>query len=113
MSTPTSRKAAMTVNSAVYNTGKPCANGHLANRSTVNGTCVECAKTANEKSASKRRPEPLKEWFRMYENSDCPGFYNPWIIMYEDKERWSEFSVEQKHFVWEQITLTAPEYFMV
>jgi len=34
----------------VYFTGKPCLNGHIVNRYTLNGACIECLRVArNEK----------------------------------------------------------------
>ncbi|MEW5560632.1 hypothetical protein AB1287_10345 [Enterobacter asburiae] len=38
-----------------YFTGKPCANGHKAERYVLNGTCVQCAM----ESAAKHRNEFL------------------------------------------------------
>lgn len=38
------RREAKTLGLEKYTTGKPCKNGHLAERYTVNGTCVECSK---------------------------------------------------------------------
>ncbi len=32
-----------------YNTGKPCRNGHLADRYVLNGNCVECCKITIKK----------------------------------------------------------------
>lgn len=37
-----SRKAAVLAKEWLYNTGKPCKHGHLSNRRTQDGSCVEC-----------------------------------------------------------------------
>jgi hypothetical protein len=37
-----------------YNTGKPCRNGHLSDRYTLNGTCVECCKITSQKHEYER-----------------------------------------------------------
>jgi len=42
-----------------YNTGKPCKRGHLADRYTLNGTCVEC-------TAEKKRTPHYKRLQRTY-----------------------------------------------
>lgn len=42
-----------------YNTGKPCKNGHLADRYTITGICTECQKEKNknaDKSKIIRKP---------------------------------------------------------
>lgn len=39
---PNSRAAAIAAGSPQYFTGKPCAHGHVANRFTSSGTCVDC-----------------------------------------------------------------------
>lgn len=41
---PQSRKAAFEVGSKVYFTGNPCPHGHIAERRTGNGQCVECGR---------------------------------------------------------------------
>jgi len=49
------RAHAVVSGASTYNTGIACRNGHLANRITANGTCVECARIANAKSREKRK----------------------------------------------------------
>ena len=39
---PSSRGAAIAAGAAQYFTGKPCVYGHIANRFTSSGTCVDC-----------------------------------------------------------------------
>jgi hypothetical protein len=46
---------------ARYFTGKPCRRGHVAQRATVNYTCVECAKAIARKRIDKRRAY-MKGW---------------------------------------------------
>lgn len=42
-----------------YNTGKPCVNGHHADRITKSGNCVECIKM---RDSAKRDDYPLLMW---------------------------------------------------
>jgi hypothetical protein len=51
------RKIAKAAGLKVYYTGKPCVNGHTANRYTSNGLCVTCAVEVNKRSRGKRRTE--------------------------------------------------------
>ena len=41
---PKSRAQALIIKSRRFNTGKPCVRGHIADRYTTSGQCVECAK---------------------------------------------------------------------
>jgi hypothetical protein len=38
-----------------YFTGRPCAHGHVAERGTVNGYCVECARLARQTDHGRKR----------------------------------------------------------
>lgn len=49
-----------------YNTGKPCKRGHLSDRWTVNGHCMECGR---ERSIAWRATEEGKEYDRAYRNA--------------------------------------------
>jgi hypothetical protein len=40
------RKEAIELGLARYNTGRPCKHGHTGGRSTLNGACIECNRTA-------------------------------------------------------------------
>jgi len=40
-----------------YFTGQPCKNGHIAERITSNGSCLECCKVSADKTRNKRTPE--------------------------------------------------------
>jgi 5-methylcytosine-specific restriction endonuclease McrA len=46
-----SRKEAKLVGSKLYFTGKPCKNGHICERRTVNGCCEECGRQKSLKYA--------------------------------------------------------------
>lgn len=46
---PKSRKEALAAGSKHFFTGKPCKRGHIAKRTTGNGTCVVCASEASRK----------------------------------------------------------------
>jgi len=47
---PKSRAEAKARGCVRYDTGKPCRNGHIAERTTGNGQCCECAKGFRKKS---------------------------------------------------------------
>lgn len=53
--TPTNRQAAATAGILRYNTGRPCRNGHIADRYTSTGNCCECTKSANKDTSAKLR----------------------------------------------------------
>lgn len=59
---PRTRKAAKDIASRYYNTGLPCVNGHLADRKTNDGHCVECNKhrAQTEKYKEKARRNSKK-----------------------------------------------------
>lgn len=58
---PESRSAAKIAGSARYFTGKLCRNGHLTERRTSDGKCVDCAKLQAEK-LKERHPDYHKQW---------------------------------------------------
>lgn len=62
---PTSRAEAKALQSVRYHTGKPCIRGHVAERFTSTGQCLECVKEHN-KSWSEKNPEKVaaaqKSW---------------------------------------------------
>lgn len=55
-----------------YFTGKPCPSGHIAERRTVNFTCVECErisrreKLKNDPALRAKKQEYLREWQKKY-----------------------------------------------
>lgn len=53
------RKEALIEGKVYYFTGKPCAQGHIANRRTINGCCVVCEK---EKNNSEKRKQYMAEY---------------------------------------------------
>ena len=48
-----------------YYTGRPCRFGHVAERATVNGSCLECRRLAQAK-ARKANPDKFRERDRVY-----------------------------------------------
>lgn len=48
---PTTKQRARAENAARYFTGKKCRNGHLAERSTRTGVCVDCARGRRERAS--------------------------------------------------------------
>lgn len=59
------QKAAKAGGFTHFHTGKPCKNGHIANRVTRNGTCVECNKD-HQKKYKKANPEQHKANMRRH-----------------------------------------------
>lgn len=53
----TTRKEAMTLGLTKYFTGKPCVNGHVAERYTCNKTCVVCEAERKARSRAKKKAE--------------------------------------------------------
>ena len=51
------RKEAKAQGLARYYTGKPCKNGHIAERITSNGTCLECCKGHSKKTYAAHQDE--------------------------------------------------------
>jgi hypothetical protein len=51
---PQERATAMGKGLAQYFTGRPCKNGHIANRKTSNGACIECSKIIQKKCIDNR-----------------------------------------------------------
>lgn len=45
----TTRADALATGRARYYTGEPCKHGHVAERNTMSGACVECAKANRER----------------------------------------------------------------
>lgn len=60
MTSPTSRKEAIAAGVPVFRTGKPCRRGHLSERQTASGTCVECLRLWR---ISKRGGEASKAYY--------------------------------------------------
>jgi len=52
---PATRKLARAQNSTRYFTGKPCVRGHVAERVTSRGLCVECLREAERLSEPRKR----------------------------------------------------------
>lgn len=62
-SLPTSRVIAMRAGLSHYYTGKPCLNGHLSDRHTTSGQCVECGVAYRKKPGVKaKRKKYLKKY---------------------------------------------------
>lgn len=64
---PITRKNAQFAGLPRYFTGKPCKNGHIAERYTGNKTCCECANATANQSKSKNRDKyrvMFNEWQR-------------------------------------------------
>lgn len=50
---PMTRSEAIAAGLRRFNTGKPCANGHTADRDTLSGACLDCVR-ANTRAARAR-----------------------------------------------------------
>jgi hypothetical protein len=59
------RREAKALGLEKYNTGKPCRNGHLADRYTKNGTCVVCRKEADIRNIETRR-KSVKNYYETH-----------------------------------------------
>lgn len=57
---PPSRKAAIAVRSRRYYTGKPCLYGHLAERMTISGACMECMRANAKHLREHLREQPSR-----------------------------------------------------
>jgi len=55
------RNAAKKAGRPHYFTGKPCKNGHIANRATINGCCMECGRIKMAEFRKKITPEKKGE----------------------------------------------------
>lgn len=89
------RKEALIAGLPRYFTGKPCKNGHIAERYTGNKTCCECANATANKSKSKNKdkyyitnrqwrqsnPEKSKGYTRKYLDKN-QGKRNLWTANY-------------------------------
>ena len=60
---PQERAAAKAAGETTYFTGRPCKFGHVVNRVTASGSCVECAK-ANHRRSYKKRIAANPNWFK-------------------------------------------------
>jgi len=56
-----SRREAFIKNVSRFFTGKPCKYGHLCERQTSNGACIECLKINRKKNPEKNK-ERNKRW---------------------------------------------------
>lgn len=64
MSKPlTTRAAAIQARHPTYNTGKPCKHGHLSDRSTVDGACLEC-RVAYHRNYQREQRQLIRESLR-------------------------------------------------
>lgn len=52
---PSARELAIQKKEFRYNTGKPCKWGHLSDRDTLTGACIECRRFASLKQATEVR----------------------------------------------------------
>ena len=66
MDTPNSLAQAKLLKSKYYFTGKPCKHGHIANRATVSGSCVECTAKATVQWMNKQPREIILGYAAAY-----------------------------------------------
>ena len=52
---PSSRNAAIELGARRYFDGKPCPHGHVAERYTLNGYCVDCQRQRNREDRARAR----------------------------------------------------------
>lgn len=82
-SVPRTRKEARAKGETRYYTGRPCINGHVAERMVANGTCVTCLRATNN------------EWIRL----------NPEKLKLGDKRRTSRYRLRNAVAIKERIAL--------
>lgn len=66
---PRTRFEAISAGVDRYFTGKPCVNGHVAERRSPSGHCVDCIRATGKKRSveeRKQNPERVREYFRNY-----------------------------------------------
>ena len=80
------RKVALAQKLTRYFTGKPCKNGHIAERKTKNGTCIECHK--------KHYGDPVKNLYLKHKNKAKERGI-PWLFTFET---WLEFWGEKLEY---------------
>jgi hypothetical protein len=76
------RAVALRKGKKFYSTGKPCKNGHVAMRFTVNGSCVKCQdEIAEQRNIEKREQIRTRAVSKRYQLSE-EEFYK----LYDDQE---------------------------
>jgi len=60
---PQERAAAISAGMTTYFTGRPCKHGHITNRCTANGQCIECSKKI-QKETLRRKLEKNPDYYR-------------------------------------------------
>ena len=98
----TTRSEAMILGLDRYYTGEPCKHGHLVQKLTVNGTCVECLRQKKatpqqkERANSARRkaraadPEPIRQADRLKRKANLALFRE------RDKKRWENGKADKQ-----------------
>ena len=76
-----SRREAFIKNVSRFFTGKPCKYGHLCERQTSNGACIDCLKINLKKNSEKNR-EKTKRW-----RINNPEKYKDMLIRNKEKKK--------------------------
>jgi hypothetical protein len=83
-----SRQAAIESNSVRYFTGEPCVNGHVAQRYTTNGGCLECVRPVRfGPTRADRKPSLPAQPFQVPLNWDAAylATFYAWVQTQIDK----------------------------
>jgi hypothetical protein len=64
------RRDALALALSRYFTGKPCKHGHVSERRTDTGNCVECTTAAHQKSQYKERMRLYMRTLRIKQSAD-------------------------------------------
>lgn len=100
------RKEAKFKGLPVYFSGKPCAQGHICERRTINGSCVECSRLYKRKIYPNNRDKHLlymKNWHQ--KNSKRNKAYR--AQYYLDNREY--YLIRSKNIYWKNI-ISTPEY---
>ena len=87
------RKEALACGATTYFTGKPCPQGHIADRRTHNGECIECARISSLERAKQRyldNPQEAKDRMARWIEKNPErrrGHLRKYIDKHRDRER--------------------------
>jgi hypothetical protein len=60
------RREAKALGLSQYNTGKPCPKGHISDRYTGNGNCVQCQRVVNANYVTDKLKEYKKKYYETH-----------------------------------------------
>lgn len=86
------RKEALSLGLKFYATGRPCHRGHIGERYTTTGRCLQCEvkKTARRRGVSTKTPQKVCAWARGYyarNRDERRAYYKRWKAANPEKAR--------------------------